>query len=151
MVMAKTVKPRKRPQYTSGLSQIERREKLFAKTQVWLGLICNDGYTLQQVADIEGVEREYIRKHLASNKVYKAEMEKRKKEKFINSHANQKEETKEFIIQLMEEGFDDEAIAKSLGMSERQVNNVLIKAGVRVKKNVKKRKRRNKKEKLASA
>lgn len=149
--MAKTVKPRKRPQYTRGLSQVERREKLFAKTQVWLGLICNNGYTLQQVADIEKVEREYIRKHLAQNETYKAEMDKRKKAKFTNSHANQKEETKEFVIQLMEEGFEDNAIAHSLGMSERQINNILIKAGVRVKRNVKKRKRRNKKEKLASA
>ena len=151
MIMAETVKPRKRPQYTSGLSQIERREKLFAKTQIWLDLICNQGYTLQQVADIEKVEREYIRKHLANNETYKAEMEKRKKAKFTNSHANQKEETKEFIIQLMEEGFEDKAIAESLGMSERQISNVLIKAGVRVKRNVKKCKRRKTQEKLICA
>lgn len=90
-------KARKRPKYTRGLTQAERRQNLEAKVLRFLFYVCVQGLTLQQIADKEKCTRAYVYKIVKDEPKYIQTMQNRpnsRKAVSANNGSISKEERK---------------------------------------------------------
>lgn len=134
-------KKRKRPKYTKGLTQAQRRINLEQKISRFLYLVCDEGFTLQEVATDEGCTRAYVQRLLKNEPKYILAMRQRvtpARHQVAKSNFSVSKEVQalrsELIPVYFSQGFSDEAIGEALGMTAKQVNKWLLDNKLRLRK-----------------